>query len=137
MVKQEIYKINDFFTLAGWRRPIYLNKFGRACWAAPKREKQTDNNKKKSLQFTPNVWHFRGNDTKTIARCPPESFTKKKSAADSQIAETGEGLARERFAEATNLLFIEWRQAMWNLCGQTLNLNYLSPEIWPPVCVGG
>lgn len=88
MVKQEIYKINDFSTLAGRRRPIYLNKFGQACWALhqSERNKQT----KKSLQFTPNAWHFRGNDTKTIALCPPESFTKKKkSAADSQIVETG------------------------------------------------
>lgn len=50
MVKQEIYKINDFFTLAGWRRPIYLNKFGQACWAAPKWEKQTD---KKNLCNSP------------------------------------------------------------------------------------
>lgn len=44
MVKQEIYKINDFFALAGRKGQFICGKFGRGCRAATQRDKQIDTN---------------------------------------------------------------------------------------------
>lgn len=44
MVKREIYKINDFFPLAEQKGQFICGKFGRACQAATRRDKQIDTN---------------------------------------------------------------------------------------------
>lgn len=75
MVKQEIYKINDFFALAGRKGQFICGKFGRACRAATQRDKQVDPNPHTWAQTNFTFGEMTPNDTNNVPR-PPRGLTR-------------------------------------------------------------